>query len=148
MKLFQKIAVSVALLVPGLAGQVAAQDATVYPFDGVFADATFALENALIGRGLVVDHVSHVGEMLARTGADLGTNVVVYDAADVFQFCSAVLSRKMMEADPLNIAHCPYGIFVIDRGGKVEIGYRNMPEGAMQEVEALLDSIVREAAAQ
>jgi uncharacterized protein (DUF302 family) len=122
-----------------------AADAIVYPFDGSFEDATFAVENALIGRGLVVDHVSHVGEMLDRTAADVGSATKIFDAADVFQFCTAVLSRKVMEADPLNIAHCPYGIFVFDRGGSVSIGYRNLPDGAMQEVEDLLEAIVKEA---
>jgi len=60
-------------------------------------------------------------------------------------FCSAVLSRKVMEADPMNIAHCPYGIFVTDKDGKVSVGYRNYPDGPMQEVQSLLDDIVREA---
>lgn len=122
-----------------------AQDVTVYDYDGSYGDASFALENAIIGRGLVVDHVSHVGEMLARTREDVGSDVELYDAADVMQFCSATLSRKMMEADPLNIAYCPYGIFVTDRGGDVQIGYRNFPEGEMQEVQSFLDEIVQEA---
>ncbi|MBV1867718.1 MAG: DUF302 domain-containing protein [Marinosulfonomonas sp.] len=125
-----------------------AQDATTtYPFDGDFDDATFSVESAILDRGLVIDYVSHVGEMLARTGGDVGSDVHIYDAADVFLFCSAVLSRKMMEADPLNIAHCPYGVFVTDRDGVVEIGYRHLPDGAMQDVQALLDSLVREAIA-
>ncbi|MDO7707479.1 MAG: DUF302 domain-containing protein, partial [Loktanella sp.] len=68
-----------------------------------------------------------------------------YDNADILVFCSAVLSRKMMEADPLNIAHCPYGIYVADRAGEVTIGFRNYPEGIMQEVQAFLDDITREA---
>jgi hypothetical protein len=50
-----------------------------------------------------------------------------------------------MEADPMNIAHCPYGIFVADQGGEVLIGYRNYPEGEMQKVQAMLDDIVQEA---
>ena len=123
----------------------AADDAVTYDFDGSYEDATFALENAIIGQGLVVDHVSDVGEMLARTREDVGSDVVLYDGAVVMQFCSASLSRKMMEADPLNIAHCPYGIFVIDREGAVQIGYRTFPEGEMQEVQAFLETIVQEA---
>ncbi len=69
---------------------------------------------AIVGRGLVIDYVSHVGEMLARTGADVGSDVELFAAADVFLFCSAVTSRNVMEADPMNIAYCPYGIFVAD----------------------------------
>jgi uncharacterized protein (DUF302 family) len=118
---------------------------TVYPYEGTFDDATFSVESAIIGKGLVIDYISHTGEMLNRTGADVGSEVKIFEAADIFMFCSAVLSRKVMEADPMNIAHCPYGIFVADLNGEVMVGYRNYPEGPMQEVQALLDGIVREA---
>lgn len=125
---------------PALAGE-----ATTYPFDGSFDDATFAVESAIVGRGLVIDLRSHVGEMLNRTGADVGSDVKIFDAADIFLFCSATLSREVMEADPMNIAHCPYGIFVAEREGAVMVGYRNMPAGEMQKVQAFLDEIVQEA---
>lgn len=127
------------------AGTATAEDATTYPFDGSFEDAAFAVESAIVGKGLVIDYRSHVGEMLNRTGADVGSDVKIFDNADVFLFCSAVVSRKVMEADPANIAHCPYGIFVTDREGQVAVGYRNLPEGPMQEVQGLLDEIAREA---
>ena len=117
----------------------------VRAFDGAFDDATFSVESAILDAGLVIDYVSHTGEMLARTGADLGSDVTIFDAADVFLFCSAVVSRRMMEADPMNIAHCPYSIFVVDREGDVVIGYRNYPDGIMKEVQALLEGIVQEA---
>ena len=95
-----------------------------------------------------MDWISHVGEMLERTRADVGSDVVLFDNADIYMFCSATLSRKVMEADPANIAHCPYGVFVTEREGEVQVGYRNMPEGPMQDVQALLDDIAREAAGQ
>ena len=120
-------------------------DVTTYPFEGSFEDATFAVENAIISEGLVIDHVSHVGEMLARTGADVGSDVKIFDGADVYLFCSANLSRKVMEADPMNLRFCPYSVFVMDRDGAVTVGYRNMPQGPMQEVQALLDKIATSA---
>jgi len=141
LKLTGLVAVAMIAALPAMAEDIA----TTYPYDGTFDDATFAVENAIIGRGLVIDNVSHTGEMLARTGTDVGSDVTIFDNADVYQFCSAVVSRKVMEADPMNIAFCPYGIFVTDREGKVAVGYRNMPEGPMQEVQALLDGIVQEA---
>ncbi len=125
-----------------------ADGATTYATEDSFDDASFAVEQAIVGQGLVIDYVSRVGDMLNRTGADVGSDIMIYDKADIFIFCSAVVSRKVMEADPMNIAHCPYGIFVTDRGGEVAIGYRNLPEGPMQEVQALLDGIAREAAGQ
>lgn len=126
----------------------AAQDMTTYSVDGSFDDATFGVESAILDRGLVIDYVSHVGDMLNRTGADVGSAVAIFDNANSYLFCSAVLSRKVMEADPANIAHCPYAVFVTDRDGVVEVGYRHFPEGPMQEVQALLDAIAREAAGQ
>ena len=114
-------------------------------FDGAFEDATFAVESAILDRGLVIDFVSHVGDMLNRTGVDVGSDKQIFEAADIFIFCSAVLSREVMEADPMNIAHCPYGIFVAERNGSVMIGYRDYPEGPMQKVEDLLAEIVAEA---
>ena len=137
-----------AVLAIGLSANVAAaaDEATTYPFEGSFEDATFAVEAAIVGKGLVIDYRSHVGEMLSRTGADVGSEVKLFDNADVFLFCSAVVSRKVMEADPMNIVHCPYGILVTDREGQVSVGYRNLPDGPMQEVQALLDDIAREAA--
>ena len=125
---------------------LANDDVVTVPYDGSFEDATFAVETAIVGRGLVIDYVSHTGEMLQRTGIDVGSDVELFEAADVFLFCSAVLSRKVMEADPMNIAHCPYGIFVADQAGEVVIGHRVYPEGAMKEVEALLHDIAEEAA--
>ena len=132
-----------------LAAPAFAQDnTTTYPFDGSFDDATFSVENAIIGLGLVIDYVSHTGEMLNRTAGDVGSGVKIFEAADIFLFCSAVLSRNVMEADPMNIAHCPYGIFVADRAGEVIVGCRNYPKGPMQQVQALLDEIVQEAVAE
>ena len=130
----------------GLMAGSASADSLTYPFEGSFEDATFAVEAAIVGRGLVVDYVSHVGEMLNRTGADVGSDVTIFDAADIFVFCSAVVSRQVMEADPMNIAYCPYGIFVVDRGGEVMIGHDTYPEGAMQAVQTLLTEIAQEAA--
>ena len=45
----------------------------------------------------------------------------------------------------MNIAHCPYGIFLADRGDGVIVGYRDYPDGPMDKVEALLSEIVAEA---
>ncbi|MEY3003197.1 MAG: hypothetical protein RLZZ491_373 [Pseudomonadota bacterium] len=125
----------------------AAQDAITFAYPGSYDDARFAVENAIIDRGLVIDFTSHVGDMLNRTGADVGSATTVFDNAEIFLFCSAAVSRRVMEADPMNIMHCPYGIFVAERDGAVMIGHRDYPDGPMQEVEALLDAIILEAMA-
>ena len=129
----------------GLATAAYAESPVTVAFDGSFDDAAFAVESAIVGQGLVIDYVSHVGEMLARTGADVGSDKMLFKEADIFIFCSALVSRAVMEADPMNLAHCPYGIFVAEDADGVIIGYRRYPEGEMQKVQNLLAKIVAEA---
>lgn len=137
-----------ALVAVTVAAPAVAQDVITYDFDGSFDDATFAVESAIVDRGLVIDFVSHVGDMLNRTGEDVGSGEMIFESADIFLFCSAAVSRRVMEADPMNIVHCPYSIFVAERDGAVMIGHRAYPDGPMQEVEAMLDAIIIEAQAQ
>ena len=138
-----KTAVFAALIALGSTAQ--AQEAITVSFDGSFEDATFAVESAIVDKGLVIDYVSHVGEMLNRTGADVGSAKQIFKQADVFLFCSAVVSREVMEADPMNIVHCPYGIAVAESDAGVTIIHRDYPDGPMQKVEDLLKGIVADA---
>lgn len=131
-----------------LATPAAADPAITRVVEDSFDNVAFALESAIVGRGLVIDHLSHVGEMLERTKEDVGSTVTVFTQADVFSFCSAAVSRQVMEADPANIQYCPYGIFLYetpDAPGTVTVGYRDYPEGEMQAVEDMLADIVAEA---
>ncbi len=120
--------------------------------DDVLEDAKLAIE----GRGLVIDSHSFIHRMLERTGKDVGSTRKLYADAQAFVFCSAALSRKMMEADPANVALCPYSIVVYataEEPGKVFVAYRSplrqdsnpRSQAALKEVEALLDGIAREA---
>ena len=123
-----------------------AQDPVTYATEDSFDDVIFGLENAILDQGLVIDHVSHTGDMLERTKAAVGGEVTLFTKADIYSFCSAALSRKVMEINPMNVQFCPYDIFVAQQpGGQVMIGYRTFPEGEMQEVQELLDSIARAA---
>lgn len=138
------------ILAAGLALTVSSASAdgiVSYTSEDSFEDVVFGLENAILDQGLVIDATSHVGDMLERTRKDVGSDVTIFAHADVFSFCSAKLSRKVMEADPMNIRFCPYDIFVaeIPDSGETIIGYRAFPEGPMQEVQALLDTIARSA---
>lgn len=125
-----------------------AEDMVSYETDQGFDDVVFGIENAILDQGLVIDHISHVGDMLERTRGDVGSDVVLFTKADVYSFCSASLSRKVMEAEPMNIRFCPYDIFVSQQPetpGTVTVGYRTMPDGPMKDVEKLLDTIARSA---
>jgi len=121
-----------------------------------FDDVCDDLQSSIEAKGLVVDYHSFVNRMLERTGKDLGAARKIYADAQAFVFCSAVLSRKAMEADPVNAALCPYSIAVYATAqdpGAVHVAYRRpwRPDGsaaskaALKEVEALLDGIAREA---
>ncbi|WP_417263618.1 DUF302 domain-containing protein [Celeribacter sp.] len=143
--LFKMAALACVVAAPAWASELASDQAITFDYDGTFEDATFAVEDAIVSKGLVIDYRSHTGEMLERTKADVGSDVTIFDAADIFLFCSAVVSRQVMEADPANIVHCPYSIYVADRDGQVTIGFRDYPDGPMQAVEDLLTEIVEEA---
>lgn len=138
------------LLAFGLCGPALGQDAVIKvaadaPFEEVVAD----LEDAIVNRGYVVDYRGNIGEMLKRTGEDLGGRPILYRNAKFLQFCSAVVSRKAMEADIGNIAFCPYVLFAYEaeaQPGEVTVGFRRLPAGGgRDEVNALLDDIVKEA---
>jgi uncharacterized protein (DUF302 family) len=135
-----------ALVAAGLIATPAlGQEAITYSTDSPVDDVIFAVESEILAKGLVIDHVSHVGEMLARTKEDVGGTMDLYTTADVFAFCSATVSRAAMEADPANIRYCPYTIFVYERAdnpGTTVVGFQDYPDGAMQQVEDMLDEIV------
>ena len=70
---------------------VKAQTAILYNYEGTFDDATFSVEGAILGKGLVIDHISHTGDMLSRTANDVGSDIEIFKSADIFLFCSATL---------------------------------------------------------
>lgn len=125
-----------------------AADMITYDTDQSFDDVTFGLESAIVDAGLVIDAVSHTGDMLERTKGDVGSDVTLFLDAEIYSFCSAQISREVMEDDPMNIVFCPYDIFVIVRPETPDvttIGFRSFPDGAMKKVEALLDGIAKAA---
>lgn len=115
---------------------------------GSYDDVMFDVETAITNAGLVIDAVNHVGDMLERTKEDVGGTETLFTNAKVFNFCSAEVSRAVMEADPMNLQFCPYTIFVMEQpgtAGEVTVGRRSYPSGAMEQVSAMLDSIIDEA---
>ena len=127
-----------------------------YSKEAQFSNVRDDLEAAIVTRGLVIDSTSFIHKMLERTGKDLGATAKVFADGQAFSFCSASISRKTMEADPHNIAFCPYTVIVSTPVGeptKVYVSYRRpwRPDGSdaskasLTEVEQLLDGIAREA---
>ncbi|VAW96970.1 hypothetical protein MNBD_GAMMA23-1399 [hydrothermal vent metagenome] len=102
-----------------------------YKIEGSYEDVRVDLDYAITGTGIKVNGVSHIADMLVRTGKDLGRTKKLYEHAEAIQFCSATLSRNMMEADPMNIAFCPYIIYIFSLPNEkniVYLGYRKLPE--------------------
>jgi len=122
---------------------------------GSFDDVKQMLVLAIENRGLVVNHESQVGEMLERTGRDIGASKRIYEKAELVEFCSASLSRQVMEADPRLLAFCPFGIGIYTLPGEAETVHlvyrRPRLEGdgkaaqTLQQVDQLLRDILQEA---
>lgn len=144
----------------GFAGGAVAGDVTTYHSKAPFDEVRQNLADAIINRGYVIDYQAHIGKMLARTASDVGATQALFPKgrANAMQFCSAVLSRNMMQADVMNIAYCPYVLFVFQKRSNdptVTVGFRRLPErgsakskAALAKVNKLLNDIAREAAGQ
>ena len=120
---------------------------------GSFEDVKQMLVLAIENRGLVINQQSAVGEMLERTGKDIGAAKRIYERAELIEFCSASLSRQVMEADPRLLAFCPFGIGIYvlpNEPDDVHLVYRRprlegRASAALEKVDRLLHEIVQEA---
>lgn len=127
----------------------------VHATRGEFRDVKERVLLAIEDRGLVLNYTARIGAMLERTGKDIGRPRAIYSGAEMFEFCSAGLSRDTMEADPRNIVFCPYAIAVYalpKEPGRVYVAYRRLasfgsPQSvkSLEAVNKLLADIVREA---
>jgi uncharacterized protein (DUF302 family) len=125
----------------------------VYSIEGEFETYREALEMAITNRGIVINNVAHIGAMLKRTAADVGGESI-YKEGQAYEFCSAIISRRTMEADIHNIVFCPYIVVVYvteAEPGKVYVSYRRpVPVGdeaskkSLKAVEDLLEEITQE----
>ena len=132
------------LLGAGFGQSASAEDLKTVARKASFDDVKFELGNAIIERGLKVDFSGSISQMLDRTGADVGSTRPVYKHAEFMSFCSAKLSRLMMEADPANVAFCPYTVFIYETAaapGEIVVGYRPFPQPANEESRATLSEI-------
>jgi uncharacterized protein (DUF302 family) len=144
----QVLAILLGLLLASIAA--ADEDMKVVAVKGDYASVKDDVVTAIDQRGLIVNSVSHIGDMLERTGRDLGRTRRIYDKAEVVEFCSAVVSRNLMEADPRNVVYCPFSIAVYTlpgRAGEVFLAYRKYPAGApASQVTELLEGIIADVA--
>ncbi len=132
-----------------------AADVVVRSTKAEFGDVKERVLHAIENRGLVLNYTARIGAMLERTGKDTGAARRIYGDAEMLEFCSARVSRDMMEADPRNIVFCPYSIAIYtlpkDKD-KVYVAYRRpgaisseQSVKSLRAVDKLLADIVAEA---
>ena len=146
------------LLGMGLAGYVHADaegswpqriaQAMVWQVEGDYEEVRDDLKDAIESRGMVISYISHAKAMLDRTGKDIGYPDTVYPhGAEIFLFCKADTSQKLVRVNPHHVVLCPYAIAVYDvagEPGRVYLSYRVAPEDTpeYQPVERLLREII------
>ena len=126
----------------------------VYPASSEFEDVIDNIKMAITDRGMLVSGTLHVGDMLNRTGKDLGFETKVYLRAESVEFCSALMSHLMVAADPGNLVVCPFTVaayVLADNPEQVYVAYRRTSlagdaDKAAKAVQEMLDDIAREAA--
>jgi uncharacterized protein (DUF302 family) len=135
----------------------AAQEIVTRVKTGDYDDVRMDLNTAVLATGVSIQSQGNVAAMLGKTAADLGATQTVYAHAEFIAMCSARYSRALMEADPLNMAFCPFTVFIYEtkaKPGEIVIGYRPLvlPSGASAaakaaavDVNALLGRIVEQA---
>ena len=126
----------------------------VYESESDFDTLMEATKLAIQERGLYINKILHMSDMLRRTGQALGAQDPIYARAESIEFCSAVLSRKMTQENPARLVNCPFilAIYTLpDQPGKTFLAYRAIPQGeiegseAMRAVAEMLSGIAEEA---
>jgi uncharacterized protein (DUF302 family) len=121
---------------------------------GDFQYVRDSVQSSIEGKGLKINHTNLIAGMLERTGKDLGATKQILTNGEQFEFCSATISRAMMEADPHAITMCPYivSVYTIPGDANVYVAYRKpittgnpALKKALDNVEKLLTEIIQDA---
>ena len=152
---FRCYLVVAAVVIPWMAMATDGDEASiaVYESSESYTVVRENIELAITGRGLLISKVLAIGDMLERTGKDLGFERQTYVKAESIAFCSARMTHRITALDPRNIAVCPLTIAVYVTAAapdRVQVVFQPpqlVGEGAEIEAAAfaLLDSIAREA---
>lgn len=150
-----KMFLAIVLMACSLGSHAAGKNAysVVYTTHGDFEFIRDAIAAAVEGQGLKINHFNKISAMLDNTAAAVGATRKIYLNAEQIEFCSASVSRQMMEADPHSVAMCPYIISIYNLPADpktVYVSYRKPPVGstpksraAFRAEEKLLDSIIK-----
>lgn len=150
----KKILTVCAILCLPLSAMASEGYTVLFKTQGTFQDVRDALQFSIEGKGLKINHTNKIAKMLARTGPEVGATKQVYVEGEQFEFCSATISRQMMEADPHAMVMCPYivSVYTIPNDKHVYMAYRKPGptsnpalKKALGEVEDLLTGIIKDA---
>jgi len=150
----KKLLVVCALLCLPFSAQAAESYTVLFKTQGAYQDVRDNLQMAIEGNGLKITNTNKIAAMLDRTGKDIGETKVIYENSEQFEFCSATISRHMMEADPHSIVMCPYSVVVYQVPGdkNVYLSYRKPAvtknpalKKQLVELEKLLTEIIKDA---
>jgi uncharacterized protein (DUF302 family) len=114
----------------------------VHESESEFETVMEAAKGAIAERGMYINNIMHMGEMLERTGKDLGMEEKIYERIESIEFCSAVLSRKMTSENPARAVNCPFILAVYtlpDQEGKTFVAYRKIPQGEIDASEVMAE---------
>lgn len=131
--------------------------------EGSFDDVYDEFTNAIISKGVAIDYVGNVDQMLERTsqaqltkGESSKQFISVYLFAKYMQFCKSGLTHKAVQANPKNLSMCPFVVFIYETAanpGQIIIGYRpptlstdESSKAVSQEVVSFLNTILVEVA--
>ena len=137
-----------------MAGWAADNYAVLFKAHGTYQEVRDQVQSAIEGKGLKINTTHKIAEMLERTGKDIGATKQIYENAEQFDFCSAEISRRMMEADPHAIAMCPYliSVYKLPKDNHVYIAYRKPAatknpalKKVLVEVDKMLTDIIKDA---
>jgi uncharacterized protein (DUF302 family) len=150
----KKLIALCALLCLPLSALAAESYVVLFKAHGTFQEVRDLLQIAIEGKGLKITHTNMIADMLERTGEDIGSTRQIYVGGEQFEFCSATLSRQMMEADPHAMVMCPYSIsvYTVPNDKNVYIAYRKPAatrnpalKKALAELEKLYTEIIKDA---
>lgn len=128
--------------------------AVLFKVHGTYQEVRDQVQSAIEGKGLKINTTHKIADMLDRTGKDLGKTTRVYENAEQFDFCSADVSRRMMEADPHAIAMCPFliSVYKLPKDQHVYIAYRKPAttknpalKRTLADVEKMMNDIIKDA---
>ncbi len=127
--------------------------ARVFSTESTFFDVKSDLLEAITSQGLVISYISHAKTMLDNTAAVSGVTKSVYSDAEIYLFCKADLSHKLVAGNPHNIVLCPYSIAIYslnDEPERVYLSYRTVAssnekiKALTKPIEDLLIEIIEE----